>query len=85
MDIMLFLDIPYVVENKRIDKENTRRELAALELSQNVKDEAFEAVYNLKPRGVLFENKDLRQAQMIERVFSKLGIPYRLAEVSEFA
>jgi hypothetical protein len=82
---MLFMDIPFVVENKRIDKENTRKELAALELSQTIKDEALEAIYNLKPRGVLFDNKDLKQAQLLERVFSKLGIPYRLAEVSEFA
>jgi hypothetical protein len=79
------MDIPFVVENKRIDKESTRKELEALELSQNIKDEALEAVYNLKPRGVTFENKDLKQAQLLERVFSKLGIPYRLAEISEFA
>jgi hypothetical protein len=79
------MDIPFVVENKRIDKENTRKELAALELSQSIKDEAFEAIYNRNPRGVMFENGDLKQAQLLERVLSKLGIPYRLAEVSEFA
>jgi len=82
---MLFMDIPFVVENKRIDKENTRKELAALELSQSIKDEAFEAIYNRNPRGVMFENGDLKQAQLLERLLSKLGIPYRLAEVSEFA
>jgi hypothetical protein len=82
---MLFLDIPFVVENNRIDKEKVQRELAILDINETTRKEAFAAVYNLKPRGVLFENTDLRQAQMIERVFSKLGIPYRLAEVSEFA
>lgn len=82
---MLFLDIPYVVENNRIEKEKVQRELALLEIDEKARNEAFAAVYNMRPRGVLFENKDLRQAQMLEKVFSKLGIPYRLAEVSEFA
>lgn len=82
---MLFMDIPYVVENKRIDKEKVQKELAALDINETVRTETFAAIYNLKPRGVLFENKDLRQAQMLERVLSKLGVPYRLAEVSEFA
>lgn len=82
---MLFLDIPYVVENNRIEKEKVQRELALLEIDEKARSEAFAAVYNMRPRGVLFENKDLRQAQMLEKVFSKLGIPYRLAEVSEFA
>ncbi len=82
---MLFMDIPFVVENKRIDKENTRKELAALELSQSIKDDTLEAIYNRKPLGVMFENGDLKQAQLLERLLSKLGIPYRLAEVSEFA
>lgn len=82
---MLFMDIPFVVENKRIDKENTRRELAALELSQSIKDDTLEAIYNRNPRGVTFEDNDLKQAQLLEKLLSKLGIPYRLAEVSEFA
>ncbi len=82
---MLFLDIPYVVENNRIEKEKVQRELALLEIDEKARSEAFAAVYNMRPRGVLFENKDLRQAQMLEKVFAKLGIPYRLAEVSEFA
>jgi hypothetical protein len=79
------MDIPFVVENKRIDKENTRKELAALELSQSIKDDTLEAIYNRKPLGVMFESGDLKQAQLLERLLSKLGIPYRLAEVSEFA
>lgn len=79
------MDIPFVVENNRIDKEKTRRELAALDIKESVKQEAFEAVYNLKKRGISFDEKDVNQAVTLERLFSKLGIPYRLAEVSEFA
>lgn len=82
---MLYMDIPFVVENKRIDRETTSRELAALDISQRVKDEALTAIYNLKPRGVLFENGDAREAQLLERLLAKLGVPYRLSEVSEFA
>ena len=79
---MLFMDIPFAVENKRIDKENARRELAALEISQSAKDEVFEAIYNMRPRGVNFEDSEIKQAQLLERLLSKLGVPYRLAEVS---
>lgn len=82
---MLFMDIPFVIENNRIDRETTRTELAALDISESVRNEAFEAVYNLKKRGISFEEKDIKQAVLLERLFSKLGIPYRLAEVSEFA
>lgn len=82
---MLFIDIPFVAENKRIDRENTRKELAALELSQSIKDEAFEAIYNRKPLGITFEDSDIKQAHLLERLLAKLGVPYRLAEVSEFA
>lgn len=82
---MLFMDIPFVVENNRIEKEKVQKELALTDISERVRDEAFAAVYNLKPRGIMFDSIDLRQAQMLEKVFSKLGIPYRLAEVSEFS
>ncbi len=82
---MLFMDIPYVVENNRIDKEKVKRELAMLDIGENTRNEVFAAIYNLKPRGVSFENSDLKRAQMLENALSKLGIPYRLAEVSEFA
>ena len=79
------MDIPFVVENKRIDKEKVQSELALTDISERVRDEAFAAIYNLKPRGILFESVDLRQAQTLEKVLSKLGVPYRLAEVSEFS
>jgi hypothetical protein len=82
---MLFLDIPFVAENKRVNKDNVQKELAALDIDETVRSETLAAIYNLKPRGVLFENNELRKAQMLEKVLSKLGIPYRLAEVSEFA
>ena len=79
------MDIPYVVENNRIDKDKVQKELSISDISERVRNETFAAIYNLKPRGVTFENTDLRQAQTLEIVLSKLGIPYRLAEVSEFA
>ena len=79
------MDIPYVVENNRIARETVQRELTILDISETARNEAFAAIYNPKPRGVYFENNDLREAQTLERALSKLGIPYRLAEVSEFA
>jgi hypothetical protein len=82
---MLFMEIPFVVENNRIERETTRRELSMLEIAEGLKDEAFEAVYSLRKRGISFDEKDIKQAIILERLLSKLGIPYRLAEVSEFA
>jgi uncharacterized protein YqjF (DUF2071 family) len=79
------MDIPFVVENNRIEKEKVQKELALLDINDAARTEVFAAIYNPKPRGVLFENKDLRQAQSVERALAKLGIPYRLAEMSEFA
>ena len=56
-----------------------------MEISQSVKDEALEAIYNRKPLGITFEDCDIKQAHLLERLLAKLGVPYRLAEVSEFA
>ncbi|MEP6903535.1 MAG: hypothetical protein ABJA66_17565 [Actinomycetota bacterium] len=81
---MVYIDIPFVPENNRIAKERTIKELTALEISESAKYEAFEAIYNLRPRGVSFADDDLSQAVLLERALAKLGVPYIQTEESKY-
>ncbi len=82
---MVFINIPFVHENKNIDSDVVAKELAALNISEDAKYEVFQAIYNMKPRGVEFEDKDLKEVKLLENILAKLGIPYRQSEVSEFS
>jgi len=81
---MVFVNIPYVPENDRIGRDRTKKEIEALDINDNAKQSAYAAVYNKRPRGVNFENKDSVEAIMLEEVLHKLGIPYRRSEESEY-
>lgn len=81
---MIFVDIPYVPENDRIGRDLTKKEIGSLDISDSAKQSAYAAVYNRKPRGVNFENKDSVEAIMLEDALNKLGIPYRRKEESEW-
>ena len=81
---MVFINIPYVPENNRIDREIVAEELRSLNISDEAKWSAFEAIYNRLPRGVEFEGKDADKAQQLENVLRRLGISYRQSEVSEY-
>lgn len=82
---MVFINIPFVAENKIIDTDVVKRALDSLDISEDAKYEAFQAIYNRKPRGVRFDEKDLSKAVSLENALAKLGIPYRQSEVSEFS
>ena len=82
---MVFIDIPFVVENKNIDANIIAKELAALNISEDAKYETFQAIFNMKPRGVEFEDKDLKEVKLLENILAKLGIPYRQSEVSQYS
>ena len=73
---MVYIDIPYAPENDRIDKDLMRKNLDALAISDEAKDEAFRAIYNFQPRGVFFAENDLRQAVLLEETLRKLGVGY---------
>jgi hypothetical protein len=81
---MVYIDIPFVPENRRIAKELTIKELTALEINEGAKYEAFEAIYNLRPRGVVFAEEDLKQALLLEKMLAKLGIPYIESEEPKY-
>jgi hypothetical protein len=81
---MICIDIPYFFENKRIDKTLAKKELQSLDVGESVKENAFAAIYNHKPREVFFEKKDLVKANLLERALVSLGVPYRRSEKSDY-
>ncbi len=82
---MVFINIPFVHENKKIDADILARELASLNISEDAKYETFQAIYNMRPNGVELVDADLKEVKTLENVLAKLGIPYRQTEVSEHA
>jgi hypothetical protein len=74
---MIYVDIPYVVENNRIDKALAKKELDVLRISERAKQSAYTAIYNFRPRGVDFRGKETIEAILLEVVLKKLGVPYR--------
>jgi hypothetical protein len=79
---MVYVNIPYVAENDRIEAYIAQRELAALSISEAAKHEAFEAIYNKHPRGVHFERSN--DALLLQHALSNLGVPYRTTIESEY-
>lgn len=81
---MVYINIPFVIENNRIDRDVARRELQVLEISDDAKYEAFEAIYTRTTRGVNFDGKDEKEAALLEKALSRLGVPFRQSEKSEY-
>ena len=81
---MVYINIPFVDENKRIDKDLAEKELQNLTISDEAKQIAFEAIYNKLPRGIEFDNADLKDAVALEKVLHRLGVPFRQSEAPEF-
>ena len=80
---MVYINIPYQIENDRIDRATVIKEIQALDINENAKYEAFEAIYHRKPHGVSFDEKSLTEATQLETVLRRLGIAYRQSEESE--
>ena len=81
---MVCINIPYVFENNRIDKDFAKKEIQSLDVSDSVKQNAYAAIYNLNPREVKFERKDFVEVLMLEHALHRLGVPYRRLEESEY-
>ena len=79
---MVYVNIPYVVENDRLDADVVGRELSALAISESAKYEAFEAIYHKRPRGVDFS--DASEATKLENLLYRLGVPFRRTAVSDY-
>jgi hypothetical protein len=81
---MVYINIPYVTENNRIDKDFARSELQILDISDEAKKEAFRAIYDRKIRGVNFDAKDTKEVLLLEKTLARLGVPFRQTEESEY-
>ncbi len=81
---MVYVSIPYVPENNRIDRNLVKKEIEFLEIMEDAKELALAAIYHNKPRGVDFEGSNTVDAVILESVLDKLGIPYRRLEESDY-
>jgi hypothetical protein len=79
---MVYVNIPYCVENDRIDRDITAKELSILDIGEGDMSEAFAAIYNKRPRGVSF--KEPRKALLLEAALGRLGVGYRRSSESEY-
>jgi hypothetical protein len=79
---MVYVNIPYVVENVRVDSSVVGKELSALAINESAKYEAFEAIYHKRPRGVDFT--DASEAAKLENLLYRLGIPFRRTNESDY-
>ncbi len=79
---MVFVNIPYCVENDRIDRGVAAKELQVLDIDEGERYEAFAAIYNKRPRGVSFT--DPKKAVLLEKALGRLGVPYRESPESEY-
>ncbi len=79
---MVYINIPYVTENERIDRASVAKELEILDISEDSRYNAFAAIYNIKPRGVVLN--DMSEAVLLEAMLKRLGIPYRRSDEPEY-
>jgi len=79
---MVYVNIPYIAENDRIEAHITQSELQSLSISDSAKHEAFAAIYNKRPRGVNFDSPS--EAILLQRALYRLGVPYRASSESEY-
>jgi len=79
---MVYVNIPYVVENDRIEAYITQRELESLSISESAKYDAFAAIYNKRPRGVQFDRPS--DAVLLQSALSRLGVPFRVTSEPDY-
>ena len=79
---MVYVNIPYVVENDRLDAVKVGKELSVLAISESAKYEAFEAIYHRRPRGVDFS--ETTDAAALENLLRRLGVPFRRSNESDY-
>ncbi|MCY7347535.1 MAG: hypothetical protein LH614_15125 [Pyrinomonadaceae bacterium] len=78
---MVFINIPYVASNDSIDKETVISAIRALDISEDAKHQAYEAIYNKTPTGVSFADEGMGESYQLERMLRRLGIPHRQSKI----
>jgi hypothetical protein len=79
---MVYVNIPYVAENDRIEAYVAQRELELLRISESAKHDAFAAIYNKRPRGVNFDSPT--EAIQLQGALYRLGVPFRISSEPEY-
>ena len=79
---MVYVNIPYCVENDRINRDITRKELSILDIGEAALSEVFAAIYNRLPRGVSLDEP--KKALLLEAALGRLGVGYRRSSESEY-
>ncbi len=74
---MVYIKIPYVASNDSIDKDTVINAIRALDISEDAKYQAYEAIYNKVPEGVSFADEGMGESYLLERMLRRLGIPHR--------
>jgi hypothetical protein len=77
---MVYIDIPYAVENERVQRDAMKEEIGRLMITEEAKRTTLAAIYNFKPRGVEFDVGEMSQVRLLEAIFIRLGIPFRHME-----
>jgi len=80
---MTYINISYVAENENIDRDTVINAIRSLDISEDAKYETYEAIYNVRPYGVLLDDKGADDAINLKRVLRRLGIPHRQSETPE--
>lgn len=80
---MTYINISYVAENENIDRDTVINAIRSLDISEDAKYETYEAIYNVRPYGVLLDDKGADDAINLKRVLRRLGIPHRQSEMPE--
>ncbi len=81
---MLYLEIPYVPENNRVNKNTVQTEIQVLNLSEKSKNDVLTAIYHQHPAGVNFEDTELKEVSRLAEILGNLGIPYRQSKKTEY-
>jgi hypothetical protein len=74
---MVYIKIPYVASNNSIDKDTVIKAIQSLDINEDAKYLAYEAIYNKVPEGVSFEDEGMGESYQLERMLRRLGIPHR--------
>lgn len=78
---MTYINISYIAANENIDRETVLKAIQSLDISEEAKQETYQAIYNARPLGVLLDGKGGEDdALNLKRVLRRLGIPHRQSD-----
>lgn len=73
---MTFIKIPYAASNNSIDRQTIISGIRDLNISEDAKYNTFEAIYNVRPEGVLMDDNEPDEIMNLERFLRRYRIPH---------